>query len=113
MTFAFDFQFYLKSDLIAIKCHPGYLKASLGYEEFKFEKFFIFDNFYAFLRPKRPTSKIPKKSKKSHFLKNSIFRVGRFLSPKDTIDQFLVSKKKSSFAAFGLARFYSKVQGGE
>ena len=43
-------------------CHPRYLEASLGSKEHIFEKFHFFIHFCAFLRPKRPASKNPKKS---------------------------------------------------
>ena len=55
MTLSYDFQYFLKYDLMIINHHCGYLEASLGYKEREFEKVSYFDIFCAFLNPKRPT----------------------------------------------------------
>ena len=73
MQFFGNFQTHVKFNIVIVTCHSGYLGISLGCKEPVFENFHVFDHFYAFLQPKRPTSKNPKKSQKSHFLGNFEF----------------------------------------
>ena len=73
LAFSANFQIYVKLNIMSIKCHYRYLETSLGCKELVFENFHIFDNFYAFLQPKGPTSKNPKNRKNSIFWKFSTF----------------------------------------